>query len=175
MEIESKLSTWGDSPEERWAYLERCVALVWESHNTDRANEQIESRDKPAGRRYVLEDSSVVDLSSFFCALGEAINGPDGYFGLSIQGLDDCLYGGFGAKAPFELVVNDLSQLETTLDSSVLYDWCCAAIHNGRYLDEDGLDWLTNERDQAVRGEVTMFLLLNNVLSRHGVVFVEQQ
>jgi hypothetical protein len=40
----------------------------------------------------------------FYCAIGEAINGPAGYFGWDLDALDDCLCGRFGAQASFRLV-----------------------------------------------------------------------
>ncbi|MFD0068387.1 barstar family protein [Streptomyces sp. NPDC056690] len=45
----------------------------------------------------------IVDEDSFYCAIGEAINGPGGYFGWNLDALDDCLRGGWGATAPFTL------------------------------------------------------------------------
>ncbi|MFW5437318.1 hypothetical protein [Paenibacillus apiarius] len=40
------------------------------------------------------------DYASFFCALGESINGPGGYFGFDFNSLIDCLHGGYGAVSP---------------------------------------------------------------------------
>lgn len=40
----------------------------------------------------------------FYCAMGEAVNGPGGYFGATLDGLHDCLRGGSGITAPFDLV-----------------------------------------------------------------------
>ncbi|WP_196445501.1 barstar family protein [Planomonospora sp. ID67723] len=39
-----------------------------------------------------------------YCALGEAINGPGGYFGWNLAALDDCLRGRWGARPPFRLI-----------------------------------------------------------------------
>jgi len=38
-----------------------------------------------------LHGEHVVDLGSFFCAIGEAFNGPGGYFGNNFSALADCL------------------------------------------------------------------------------------
>lgn len=54
-----------------------------------------------------LDGTFVTDYPSFFCALGEAINGPGGYYGFDICSLIDCFYGGFGATAPFTLIWNN--------------------------------------------------------------------
>ena len=40
----------------------------------------------------VLDGRQVTDLASLFCALGEAFNGPGGYFGANFAALDDCLH-----------------------------------------------------------------------------------
>lgn len=62
-------------------------------HPEDAAPEQV----------FTLEGQQVVDVDSFYCALGEAINGPGGYFGWNLDAVDDCLGGRFGASPPFTL------------------------------------------------------------------------
>ncbi|WP_204016947.1 barstar family protein, partial [Sphaerimonospora thailandensis] len=47
------------------------------------------------------------DIEGFYCALGEAINGPGGYFGWNLSALDDCLRGQWGAAPPFRLIWHD--------------------------------------------------------------------
>lgn len=84
------------SPADRKAWL--SVAL-W--------SRQYQHRDHPEGiepgRTFTLDGRQVVDADSFYCALGEAINGPGGYFGWNLSAVDDCLRGGFGATPPFTL------------------------------------------------------------------------
>ncbi|GAA1022912.1 hypothetical protein Aple_100570 [Acrocarpospora pleiomorpha] len=63
--------------------------------------------DRPAGTTYDLDGRFVTDIEGFYCAIGEAINGPGGYFGWNLGALDDCLCGRFGARAPFRLVWHD--------------------------------------------------------------------
>ncbi|WP_406378341.1 hypothetical protein [Streptomyces sp. NBC_00197] len=46
----------------------------------------------------------MTDHPGFHCALGEAVNGPGGYFGRSLDTLGACLRGGWGAERPFTLV-----------------------------------------------------------------------
>lgn len=60
--------------------------------------------DKPAHTTYVLDGRHVTDVEGFYCAIGEAINGPGGYFGWNTGALDDCLRGRWGAASPFRLV-----------------------------------------------------------------------
>ncbi|MEV0971779.1 barstar family protein [Microtetraspora glauca] len=63
--------------------------------------------DRPADTTYDLDGRFVTDIEGFYCAIGEAINGPGGYFGWNLDALDDCLRGRFGARAPFRLVWHD--------------------------------------------------------------------
>ena len=63
--------------------------------------------DRPAGTTYDLDGRFVTDIEGFYCAIGEAINGPGGYFGWNLSALEDCLRGRFGARAPFRLVWHD--------------------------------------------------------------------
>ncbi|AJC53338.1 hypothetical protein GZL_00734 [Streptomyces sp. 769] len=80
-------------PEHRHAWL--SVALwSW-------AYQRRGKPDEPAGRTFTLDGRQIVDEDSFYCALGEAINGPGGYFGWNLSALDDCLRGGWGAAPPF--------------------------------------------------------------------------
>jgi RNAse (barnase) inhibitor barstar len=55
------------------------------------------------GAEYELDGRQVVDENSFYCALGEAVNGPGGYFGWNLDALVDCLRGSWGARPPFAL------------------------------------------------------------------------
>ncbi|MFC8527213.1 barstar family protein [Nocardia sp. NPDC057227] len=61
------------------------------------------NRGADASGPFVLDGRFVTDRSGFFCAIGEAVNGPGGYFGSDLDGLADCLRGGFGATPRFAL------------------------------------------------------------------------
>ncbi|GIG56404.1 hypothetical protein Lfu02_07760 [Longispora fulva] len=63
--------------------------------------------DKPAGTTFELDGRFVTDVEGFYCAIGEAVNGPGGYFGWNLDAFHDCLRGRFGARAPFRLVWRD--------------------------------------------------------------------
>ncbi|MEU1202259.1 barstar family protein [Streptomyces sp. NPDC005813] len=63
--------------------------------------------DTPAGTTHHLDGRHVTDEHGFFCALGEAVNGPGGYFGRDLDTLDECLRGGWGTAWPFTLVWHD--------------------------------------------------------------------
>ncbi|MBF6237054.1 barstar family protein [Nocardia otitidiscaviarum] len=59
--------------------------------------------DSGPGQVFTLDGHAVTDIVSFYCALGEAINGPGGYFGWNLDALCDCLRGGWSASNPFTL------------------------------------------------------------------------
>jgi barstar (barnase inhibitor) len=59
--------------------------------------------DAAPGQAFTLDGRQVVDIDGLYCVLGEAINGPGGYFGWNLSAVDDCLRGGFGASCPFTL------------------------------------------------------------------------
>ncbi|SCF26116.1 barstar family protein [Micromonospora mirobrigensis] len=87
-----------------WAGYDRGLrhhwALVALAHQSD-------VPDRPAGTTYDLDGRFVTDIEGFYCAIGEAINGPGGYFGCNLDAFDDCLCGKFGARTPFRLVWHD--------------------------------------------------------------------
>ncbi|MFJ7196580.1 MULTISPECIES: barstar family protein [unclassified Streptomyces] len=45
---------------------------------------------------YVIDGSRVTGLEQFWKVIGEAVNGPGGYFGRNSDALADCLHGGMG-------------------------------------------------------------------------------
>ncbi|MGG4221266.1 barstar family protein [Paenibacillus jamilae] len=61
------------------------------------------ARPDKRGEVYTLDGEYISDFTTFFIALGEAINGPGGYFGFSLDSISDCLCGGFGAVGPFTI------------------------------------------------------------------------
>ncbi|KDN17973.1 barstar family protein [Amycolatopsis rifamycinica] len=67
-----------------------------------RLNSRFHVQAKRAGP-FVLAGRDVIDVPSFYCALGEAIGGPGGYYGANLDGLADCMSGGFGPVPPFVL------------------------------------------------------------------------
>ncbi|MFF3542201.1 barstar family protein [Streptomyces platensis] len=83
------------APEDRQAWL--SVALSSREYHRQGAP------DAAAGQVFTLDGRQVVDIDSFYCAVGEAINGPGGYFGWNLGALNDCLRGGWGAATPFTL------------------------------------------------------------------------
>ncbi|MEU5370550.1 barstar family protein [Streptomyces sp. NPDC005951] len=45
---------------------------------------------------YVLDGRRIRSLEDFWLVMGEAVNGPGGYFGRGLDSFNDCLRGGFG-------------------------------------------------------------------------------
>ncbi|HRI62680.1 MAG TPA: barstar family protein [Polyangium sp.] len=60
-------------------------------------------RQKESGTIVELDGRCIDGLDAFFCAIGEAVNGPAGYFGKNLNGFADCAMGGFGITPPWIL------------------------------------------------------------------------
>jgi RNAse (barnase) inhibitor barstar len=104
----SSKSLWTEcEPEDREAWMSVVAGYSF--------NQLPKQPDDPPGRTYHLDGSNVVNEMSFYCALGEAINGPGGYFGWNLQALVDCLSGNFGATRPFTLIWHDFEVARTHL------------------------------------------------------------
>ncbi|MEU1727479.1 barstar family protein [Nonomuraea sp. NPDC005692] len=132
------IAKWGyDSPQagtrhiwERWRTARPDQINQWAVYDSEGRREwltlvgrsrfrQMGPVDRPAGRVYCLDGAHVTDMTSFYLAVGEAVNGPGGYFGWNLDALNDCLCGGFGATAPFTLVWSD-SQVARRAPSTLL-------------------------------------------------------
>ncbi|MFF5212266.1 barstar family protein [Streptosporangium sp. NPDC000396] len=85
-----------------WARYDRLLRHEWADLAAGHRLQGLP--DKPAGTTYHLDGRFVTDIDAFYCAIGEAINGPGGYFGCNLDALHDCLCGGWGATSPFRLV-----------------------------------------------------------------------
>jgi RNAse (barnase) inhibitor barstar len=62
-----------------------------------------------------LDGASMVTKAGFYCALGEAANGPGGYFGSNLDALADCLRSSPVGKRPARLLWKDFSSSEEVL------------------------------------------------------------
>ncbi|MEU6104539.1 barstar family protein [Streptomyces flaveolus] len=89
-----------------WAGLDTRQREAWLQLVRERGC-KVEQRHRPAGHVYELDGRHITDEPSLFLALGEAVNGPGGYFGGSVDALADCLRGNFGYTAPATLVWRD--------------------------------------------------------------------
>ncbi|QKW08698.1 barstar family protein [Streptomyces sp. NA04227] len=133
-------------PKGRLAWL--SVALT---SRTYRHRESPE--DAPPGQVYVLDGTQVVDEDSFYCALGEAVNGPGGYFGWNLSALDDCLRGRWGAAPPFTL------------------RWLNSGVAKSRLRERiDGrIDARDDARDSQGKAPSTLFDVLLEIFGEHGI------
>ena len=114
---------------------------------------------KARGRVIVVDGSLVDTLLGFYCAIGEAVNGPGGYFGLSMLAFDDCLFSGFGLEYPYTIVWRESQRSQRVLDAQALL----------KYLDDEydydldpewfteSIAWREKTRRAALAGERTMF------------------
>ncbi|MFD0687295.1 barstar family protein [Actinomadura fibrosa] len=89
-----------------WADLDTRRRGVWLALVRERSGRRARA-DRPAGHAYVLDGRHATDEPGLYLALGEAVNGPGGYFGGGLDALDDCLRGRFGYTAPATLLWRD--------------------------------------------------------------------
>ncbi|MER6201334.1 barstar family protein [Streptomyces sp. NPDC001586] len=54
---------------------------------------------------YVLDGTRIHTLEDFWLVMGEAVNGPGGYFGRNLDAFNDCLRGGYGTPDDGDFVV----------------------------------------------------------------------
>ncbi|AEI41732.1 barstar family protein [Paenibacillus mucilaginosus] len=59
---------------------------------------------------YEMDASPITDALSFYCALGEAVHGPGGYYGTEPMSLYDCICGGFGVSPPFRIIIRNIRE-----------------------------------------------------------------
>ncbi|MGC9537686.1 barstar family protein [Streptomyces sp. UG1] len=89
-----------------WAGLDTRQREAWLGLVRERGC-RLEHRSRPAGQVYELDGRHITDEPGLFLALGEAVNGPGGYFGGCVDALVDCLRGDFGHTAPATLLWRD--------------------------------------------------------------------
>ncbi len=93
-------------------------------------------REGRVGDVFTIDGRDVADLPAFFCAIGEAINGPGGYFGSGMTQFDDCLFGKFGLEAPCRIVWKNSKVSMGVLDAQTLARHC-----------EEGIEWIDAQED----------------------------
>ncbi|MFI5714185.1 barstar family protein [Kribbella sp. NPDC051620] len=67
-----------------------------------------------------LEGTQISSRTAFYCALGEAINGPGGYYGSSLDGLADCIRSSFGEGPPSRISWRDFQSSAESRDRAYL-------------------------------------------------------
>ncbi|MEF3114924.1 barstar family protein [Streptomyces chrestomyceticus] len=68
-----------------------------------------------SGGTYHVDGTHATDVYGLHCALGEALHGPGGYYGMDWQSFNDCLGGGAGVVPPFTLVWHDAENARRAL------------------------------------------------------------
>ncbi|MFD9322392.1 barstar family protein [Streptomyces sp. NPDC060053] len=91
-----------------WAGFETRQRGAWLDLVRERGC-RLEHQDRPAGHAYELDGRHITDEPGLYLALGEAVNGPGGYFGGCPDALVDCLRGNFGCTAPATLLWRDVA------------------------------------------------------------------
>ncbi|MER5197281.1 barstar family protein [Streptomyces sp. NPDC002755] len=89
-----------------WAGLETRQRGAWLDLVRERGC-RLAHRPRPAGHAYELDGRHITDEPGLYLALGEAVNGPGGYFGGCLDALVDCLRGNFGCTTPATLLWRD--------------------------------------------------------------------
>ncbi|MFG2988008.1 barstar family protein [Streptomyces sp. NPDC048257] len=104
-----------------WAGLDTRRRWAWHDLVRERAAYRV-PRDRPAGHAYELDGRHVTDEPGLYLALGEAVNGPGGYFGGCLGALNDCLGGTFGYTAPATLLWRDAATAREYLSQALSAD-----------------------------------------------------
>lgn len=103
----------GPTGPNQWAALDRSHRFLWVRAA---AVHRDHGPDKPAGTVYHLDGRHVTDYDAFYCAIGEAINGPGGWFGGDLFSLRDVAATGDGGATPgFRLIWHDSEVARTHL------------------------------------------------------------
>lgn len=98
-----------------WAVFDEDHRRAWlkvvSTYHVERRDDE-----ESVQKLFFLDGTYVTDYCSFFCALGEAIRGPGGYYGFDFNSFIDCLHGGYGARAPFTLIWKNVQVAQKSLD-----------------------------------------------------------
>jgi hypothetical protein len=144
-----------------WRPLDEADRRSWLTHASQRFFDPggVFVPSKARSRAIVVDGSLVDTLLGFYCAIGEAVNGPGGYFGLSIEAFDDCLFSGFGLEFPYTIVWRESQRSQRVLDAQALLKYLDDEC--GYDLDSDwfaeSIAWREKTRRAALAGERTMF------------------
>ncbi|MEN8652129.1 hypothetical protein ABCR94_16345 [Streptomyces sp. 21So2-11] len=102
-----------------WAALDSTGRAAW-SRATERNLSARRTPDAPPGATYHLDGRHTTDVIGFCLALGEAMNGPGGYFGTSFDTIAYHLEQAHAVQRPFTLVWHDHHIARTCLGRTPL-------------------------------------------------------
>lgn len=89
-----------------WADYDRQGRTAWTMAAMHNRN-SLRTTEHPPGTTFHLDGTHITDGAGFYCAIGEAVHGPGGYFGWMPHALADCLNSGWGVTTPVTLVWHD--------------------------------------------------------------------
>ncbi|WP_030783090.1 barstar family protein [Streptomyces sp. NRRL S-920] len=104
-----------------WAGLDTRRRGAWHDLVRERGCRRTR-HDRPAGHTYELDGRHITDEPALYLALGEAVNGPGGYFGGCLAALHECLGGTFGYTAPATLLWRDAATAHAHLSHALTPD-----------------------------------------------------
>jgi hypothetical protein len=147
-----------------WRGLDSVGRIAWLRNAQDRWSQhgRHSPRRDTTNEVFTIDGDDFDDVTGFLCAFGEAVNGPGGYFGVSLRTFDDCLFGGFGLEAPCTLRWVHSARSRTVLDGAAFARWCADEI---AWIDtQPPVEPLTEARAllqadiaRGERGELTLF------------------
>jgi RNAse (barnase) inhibitor barstar len=87
-------------------------------------------REDVSDRTVHLDGAWINDVPSFYLSLGEAINGPNGYFGGDLDALSDCLTHRFGVRPPLTVWLSHFAEVRNALDGRAWCRWTAEAFYS---------------------------------------------
>ncbi|MFD7493903.1 barstar family protein [Streptomyces sp. NPDC059832] len=117
---------------------------------------------------YVIDGSRVTGLEQFWEVIGEAVNGPGGYFGRNLDALADCLSGGMGAPDDGDFVFEwrDHASSAQALGHEETARWLRQILTRAHPTNRASVQ---ERLDEALAGRgPTLFELIVEILTRGG-------
>ncbi|HSQ88581.1 barstar family protein [Romboutsia sp.] len=106
---------------------------------------------------YVIEGKNIIDLDSLFKEFARVVDAPNGYFGRCLQSFDDCLFGGFGLKAPCRIIWRNSDFSKQYLDSNMLKKYYQNKLTENDFFTNEGREYVIETIESAEKGEKSMF------------------
>jgi RNAse (barnase) inhibitor barstar len=124
---------------------------------------------------YVVHGEKIRSLEDFYREVGEAVNGPGGYFGKNLDALWDCLKGGFGTPETGGYILRwtncDVSR------ESLGYEETARQLTDRRMREDPSQHDQTNQKIRDAKRHIgpTAFEWLVDLLSKASAFGVELQ
>lgn len=145
----------GPSEYGSWIPLNTKARKAWLNDAHDRFFLSVRHRTTsiPGKHAASLDGRETDCLLGFFCALGESVNGPGGYFGRGMRGFCDCLYGGFGLDRPYTVTWAHSESARRMLGPNALVEYL-ASLH---MVTDSGRLWYEETLSLAESGRRSLF------------------